>query len=209
MKTENQGRLSPQTRDDNKSGDTQTEQDVTPIKKNHPLSTDQATLPSPQDTAESVTVKRARTTGKASLESDLNIAGRAAEPGVASEPRYRLGQSDDGSFFWQDKDSGEQGTLETTDQSEAERRLNLHNKWYRDRILRRKFEVGDVVELMSSGPPMTIGAVSAIADVVDCVWMRGNKLQQHKFNTKALRIPQPEKRVRRAARKGQRKSSRK
>jgi uncharacterized protein YodC (DUF2158 family) len=209
MKTENQGPLSPQTRDDNKSGDAQTEQDGTLIKKNHPLSTDQATVPPPQDTAESVTVKQTRITGQASLESDLNIAGRAAEPAVANEPRYRLGQSDDGSFFWQDKDSGEQGTLETTDKREAERRLNLHNERYRDRILRRKFEVGDVVELMSGGPPMTIDAVSATGNVVTCVWMRGNKLQQHRFSIKALRIPQPEKRVHRAARKRRRKNSRK
>jgi len=207
MKTEKEGLLSPQTHDDNKSGDAQTEQDGIPIKKNHPLSKDQATLPQSQDTAESVTVEQARPTGQAGLEADSNTAGRAAEPAVANEPRYRLGQSDEGSFFWQDKDSGEQETLETTDKREAERLLNFKNEVYRDRILRRKFEVGDVVELMSGGPTMTVAGVLASGDNVSCAWMRGNKLQKHNFNTKALRIPQPEKRVRRA-RKRQRKSSR-
>ena len=133
---------------------------------------------------------------------------RAAKQAEAIKPKYRLGRSDDGVFFWQDDDTLEQGTFETTDEREAERLLNLKNEMYRDRILRREWTVGDLVQLMSGGPTMTTVGVLR-TDHVICAWMRGNKLQKHTFKMKALRIPQPTKRLRSAASKRQRKSSRK
>jgi len=132
----------------------------------------------------------------------------AAKQAEANKPKYRLGRSDDGVFFWQDDDTLEQGTFETTDEREAERLLNLKNEMYRDRILRREWTVGDLVQLISGGPTMTTVGVRG-TDLVICAWMRGNKLQEHNFKMKALRIPQPTKHLRSAASKRQRKSSRK
>jgi uncharacterized protein YodC (DUF2158 family) len=114
-------------------------------------------------------------------------------------PRYRLGRRDNGVFFWQDNnDPSQQGTLETTDKQEAERLLDSMNDedFNRWRMLHGEWIVGDLVQLKSGGPEITINGIRAHGSV-SCVWMRGNKLQKGTFSKAALQVPQPKKPVRR------------
>lgn len=49
------------------------------------------------------------------------------------------------------------------------------------------FKVGDVVQLKSGGPRMTIEAVSE--NLVDCVWFEKNKIDRNAFNPTLLSKP--------------------
>jgi len=125
-------------------------------------------------------------------------------------PRYRLDRRDNGVFFWQDNnDPSQQGTLETTDKQEAERLLDSMNDadFNRWRMLHGEWTVGDLVQLKSGGPAMTVVSVYPNNGVF-CKWMRGSKLQESTFPNAALRVPQPDKRLRRTAGKPRRKSPR-
>lgn len=113
-------------------------------------------------------------------------------------PRYRLDRRDNGVFFWQDSfDPSQLGTLGTTDKQEAERQLDSmneadFNQW---RMLQGQWKAGDVVQLRSGGPIMTVNYADSDGSV-SCVWMRGNKLQKETFSNAALQVPQPKKPVR-------------
>jgi len=126
-------------------------------------------------------------------------------------PRYRLDCRDDGVFFWQDnEDPSHQGTLGTNDKQEAERQLDSMNEaaLNRWRMLQGEWKAGDVVQLKSGGPVITVNGISE-RGFVSCVWMRGNKLQKGTFSNAALQVPQPEKPVRRTAGKNPSKPQRK
>jgi uncharacterized protein YodC (DUF2158 family) len=113
--------------------------------------------------------------------------------------KYRLVRHDNGVFFWQDNtDPSQEGTLGTTDKQEAERRLDSMNDadFKRWRMLEGEWIVGDLVQLKSGGPVITINCIYAHGSV-SCVWMRGNKLQTGTFSKAALQAPQPKKPVRR------------
>lgn len=49
------------------------------------------------------------------------------------------------------------------------------------------FAVGDLVELKSGGPVMTIEAVLVGSDEFKCVWFAGEKVQSFYFAGRALR----------------------
>ena len=126
-------------------------------------------------------------------------------------PRYQLGRRDDGVFFWQDnQDPSQQETLGTTDKKEAVRLLDSMNDadFKRWRMLVGEWAVGDLVQLKSGGPVITVNAIYANGSV-SCVWMRGNKLQKATFSKAVLQAPQLKKPVRRTAGKNPSKPQRK
>jgi uncharacterized protein YodC (DUF2158 family) len=47
-----------------------------------------------------------------------------------------------------------------------------------------KLKIGDVVQLPSGGPPMTVGFLDG--DNAGCVWFVDGKVEQHKFRADAL-----------------------
>lgn len=49
-----------------------------------------------------------------------------------------------------------------------------------------KFKCGDLVELKSGGPIMTVNTVYGDGDIV-CVWFAGEKQQKHTFAEGALK----------------------
>lgn len=116
--------------------------------------------------------------------------------------KFKLGCEDNGVFFWQDnEDPSQKGTLGTTDKQEAERLLNSKNhaafsQW---RNLEREWAVGDVVQLNSGGPGMTIVNVIREGHAYDCYWMSGNRLQKGYFPKATLQVPPAKKLARRKA----------
>lgn len=52
------------------------------------------------------------------------------------------------------------------------------------------FQVGDIVELKSGGPPMTVVSRSGMplgSDIVNCAWFGGRKMETGSFPAGALK----------------------
>lgn len=49
-----------------------------------------------------------------------------------------------------------------------------------------KFKKGDIVQLKSGGPPMTVANPQAYVDEVTCVWFAGAKREEVNFEQEVL-----------------------
>ena len=52
------------------------------------------------------------------------------------------------------------------------------------------FKVGDVVQLKSGSPPLTVSSIEG--DWVTCTWFSGADVKRESFETAALRLIKPE-----------------
>lgn len=52
-----------------------------------------------------------------------------------------------------------------------------------------KFKKGDVVQLNSGGPKMTVSDPSTLSDLIYCQWFAGNKLESGGFPPESLVKP--------------------
>jgi uncharacterized protein YodC (DUF2158 family) len=194
-------------------GNTQTEQAATLVRENHLPSEEKAGVPPQQATVESTTLEHAPTKGETTGKCDANTRARPSESvqddkkrsyGANTkrdkEPRYSLYRRDDGKFWWQDNINPAIEGMLFSDKGLAERLLDVMNDDHRQQMLPPKEAVGELVQLKSGGPAMTIVKALGNGSVL-CKWFRGNKLQKEALPMDALQTPQPEKRLRRAAKK--------
>ena len=120
------------------------------------------------------------------------------------EPRYSLYYLD-GKFWWQDNiNPAIEGAL-SSDKDLAERLLDVMNEDHRHQMLCPKGTVGELVELKSGGPAMTIVKALESGNVL-CKWFRGNTAKREVFPIEALQIAQLKKHARRSPSKQSRKT---
>ncbi|HVI81664.1 MAG TPA: DUF2158 domain-containing protein [Chthoniobacterales bacterium] len=213
MKTQHSGSLSSEKHEDNKLGNPQPEGDNSLPGKIRSSPGQKATSPAQAGMTERVTVEHAPTADDVSVERGKSIPVQVAGPVQAETKRtfetakqdeaplrYQLGKRDSGVFFWRDFYTGEEGSFDTTSKPDAQRLLNWLNESHYRQFLRPKEAVGELVELKSGGPAMTIVKALGNGNVL-CQWFRGNTIKKKTFPMEALQIAQLKKRVRRNASK--------
>ena len=58
-----------------------------------------------------------------------------------------------------------------------------------EELMVRAFEKGDIVQLKSGGPKMTVTAIDSYGKHYYCQWFAGSKLEDGKFPPEALQAP--------------------
>lgn len=53
------------------------------------------------------------------------------------------------------------------------------------------FEIGDLVQVKSGGPAMTVQEISHMTGEYQCVWFNGNIKQQSSFDGEVLKVYEP------------------
>jgi len=213
MKTQHSGSLSSEKHEDNKLGNPQPEGGNSLPGKIRSSPGQKATPPAQAGMTESTTLEHAPTKGETTGKCDANTRARPSESvqddkkrshGANTkrdkEPRYSLYCRDDGKFWWQDNINPAIEGMLSSDKGLAERLLDVMNDDHRQQMLPPKEAVGELVQLKSGGPTITIVAFLQDGRAL-CKWFRGSKLQKEALPMDALQTPQPEKRLRRAAKK--------
>ena len=112
-----------------------------------------------------------------------------------AQPTYELYHRIDGFWGWRDtRDPSLEGVL-AGDKATAELILGEMNLAHESEHLPPREAVGELAQLKSGGPVMTITGASQPGKMF-CTWFRGGLAKMKYFPTKALRIPQPKKGLR-------------
>lgn len=204
IKNKTSGPLPPSTPTTNKTGGARVESDKGPTTKTSLAS---AAKPLPVDKVDADTNSGKIVEGQPI--DDVITPNRSDEATTAKQkkssissgkrrhapPRYELYLRFAGFWGWRDtRDPSIQGML-SGDKAVAEAILYEMNEAHESEHLPPKKAVGELAQLKSGGPVMTIAGVLRDGRVI-CSWFRGDLIKRKTFGIDALRIPQPKKGLR-------------